>query len=91
MRRFEDYEARLKAAKVVLDPQARKDMILAAPDQLAFALGLELIEDQGLLEEVAGLVEWPVVLVGSSRRNFFNPIRGDPHDDPHQPEVLCGR
>src|SRR6202453_2067021 len=65
VRRFEDYEAKLKAAKVGLDPQARKDIILADAKQLAFAQGFELIEDQALLDEVAGLVEWPVVLIGS--------------------------
>jgi glycyl-tRNA synthetase beta chain len=65
VRRFEDYEAKLKAAKVVLDPQARKDIILADAKQLAFAQGFELVEDQVLLDEVAGLVEWPVALMGS--------------------------
>src|SRR6201996_2305197 len=62
VRRFEDYEAKLKAAKVVLDAQARKDIILADAKQLAFAQGFELVEDLGLLDEVAGLVEGPVVL-----------------------------
>jgi glycyl-tRNA synthetase beta chain len=65
VRRFEDYEAKLKAAKVVLDPQARKDIILADAKELAFAQGFELVEDQMLLDEVAGLVEWPVALMGS--------------------------
>ena len=65
VRRFEDYEAKLKAAKVVLDPQARKDIILADAKQLAFAQGFDLVEDQVLLDEVAGLVEWPVALMGS--------------------------
>jgi glycyl-tRNA synthetase beta chain len=72
VRRFEDYEAKLKAAKVVLDPQARKDIILADAKQLAFAQGFELVEDQGLLDEVAGLVEWPVVLMGSFDREFLS-------------------
>jgi len=63
VRRFEDYQAKLHAANVVLDPQARKDIILADARQLAFAQGFELIEDQALLDEVAGLVEWPVVAV----------------------------
>ncbi|HVQ69889.1 MAG TPA: glycine--tRNA ligase subunit beta [Bradyrhizobium sp.] len=65
VRRFEDYEAKLKAAKVVLDPQARKDIILADAKELAFAQGFELVEDQVLLDEVAGLVEWPMALMGS--------------------------
>jgi glycyl-tRNA synthetase beta chain len=72
VRRFEDYEAKLKAAKVVLDPQARKDIILADAKQLAFAQGFELVEDQVLLDEVAGLVEWPVVLMGSFDPEFLS-------------------
>jgi glycyl-tRNA synthetase beta chain len=72
VRRFADYEAKLKAAKVVLDPQARKDSILADATELAFAQGFELVEDQGLLDEVAGLVEWPVVLMGSFDQEFLS-------------------
>jgi glycyl-tRNA synthetase beta chain len=72
VRRFEDYEAKLKAAKVVLDPQARKDIILADARQLAFAQGFELVEDQALLDEVAGLVEWPVVMMGSFEKEFLS-------------------
>src|ERR671926_952260 len=54
VRRFEDYDAKLLAAKVVLDPERRKDTILTDAKQLAFAQGFELIEDQNLLDEVAG-------------------------------------
>jgi glycyl-tRNA synthetase beta chain len=72
VRRFADYEAKLKAAKVVLDPQARKDIILADAKQLAFAQGFELVEDQTLLDEVAGLVEWPVALMGSFDQEFLS-------------------
>src|SRR5881275_715896 len=72
VRRFEDYEAKLKAAKVVLDSQARKDIILADAKQLAFAQGFDLVEDQVLLDEVAGLVEWPVVLMGSFDEEFLS-------------------
>jgi glycyl-tRNA synthetase beta chain len=72
VRRFEDYQAKLHAAKVVLDPQARKDIILADAKQLAFAQGFELVEDQVLLDEVAGLVEWPVVLMGSFDKEFLS-------------------
>jgi glycyl-tRNA synthetase beta chain len=72
VRRFADYEAKLKAAKVVLDPQARKDIILADATELAFAQGFELVADQGLLDEVAGLVEWPVVLMGSFDQEFLS-------------------
>jgi glycyl-tRNA synthetase beta chain len=72
VRRFDDYEAKLKAAYVVLDPQARKDIILADARQLAFAQGFELVEDQVLLDEVAGLVEWPVVLMGSFDKDYLS-------------------
>jgi len=71
VRRFDDYESKLKAAKVVLDPQARKDIILADARQLAFAQGLELVEDQVLLDEVSGLVEWPVVMMGSFEQEYL--------------------
>jgi glycyl-tRNA synthetase beta chain len=71
VRRFEDYDAKLLAAKVVLDPERRKDTILTDAKQLAFAQGFELVEDQNLLDEVAGLVEWPVVLIGSFDADFL--------------------
>ncbi|TGN89193.1 glycine--tRNA ligase subunit beta [Bradyrhizobium yuanmingense] len=71
VRRFEDYEAKLLAAKVVLDPERRKDAILTDAKQLAFAQGFELVEDQNLLDEVAGLVEWPVVLMGSFEPEYL--------------------
>jgi len=72
VRRFDDYEAKLKAAKVVLDPQARKDIILADAKTLAQAQGFELVEDQVLLDEVSGLVEWPVALMGSFDKEFLS-------------------
>jgi glycyl-tRNA synthetase beta chain len=72
VRRFEDYEAKLLASKVVLDPERRKDAILTDAKQLAFTQGFELVEDQALLDEVAGLVEWPVVLMGSFEREFLS-------------------
>jgi glycyl-tRNA synthetase beta chain len=50
---------------VVLDPARRADLILTDAKHLAFAQGYELLEDDGLLAEVAGLVEWPVTLMGS--------------------------
>ncbi|MBR0953946.1 glycine--tRNA ligase subunit beta [Bradyrhizobium canariense] len=71
VRRFEDYEAKLKAAKVILDPQARKDIIFADAKQLTFAQGFELVEDQALLDEVSGLVEWPVVMMGSFEAEYL--------------------
>src|SRR5207253_7308790 len=71
-RRFEDYQAKLHAATVVLDPQALKDIILAEARTLAQAQNFELVEDQVLLDEVAGLVEWPVVLMGSFDKEFLS-------------------
>ena len=71
VRRFDDYAAKLEAAKVVLDADRRKEIILADARNLAFANGLELVEDEGLLEEVSGLVEWPVVLMGAFEEDFL--------------------
>jgi glycyl-tRNA synthetase beta chain len=72
VRRFDDYVDALQKAKVVLDADRRKAIILADAKNLAFARGLELIEDDGLLEEVAGLVEWPVVLMGEFEPAFLD-------------------
>lgn len=68
---FEDYEARLKRAKVILDPRERADHIWQDATNQAFAAGLEVVEDQGLLAEVSGLVEWPVVLLGRIDDEFL--------------------
>ena len=72
VRRFDDYVAKLEAAKVVLDPQRRKDIILQDAKTLASAQNYELVEDQVLLDEVAGLVEWPVVLMGEFDKEFLS-------------------
>ncbi len=61
---FDDYEAKLKRAHVILRADERAEVIWNDATQQAFASGLELVEDHGLLAEVAGLVEWPVVLLG---------------------------
>jgi glycyl-tRNA synthetase beta chain len=71
VRRFDDYAVELEKHKVVLDADRRKNMILNDAKDRALALGLELVEDPGLLEEVAGLVEWPVVLTGSFDEDFL--------------------
>ncbi|MGY6248488.1 glycine--tRNA ligase subunit beta [Bosea thiooxidans] len=71
VRRLEDYAASLEKAKVVLDADRRKEIILTDARNLAFAQGLDLVEDEGLLEEVAGLVEWPVVLMGEFEERFL--------------------
>jgi glycyl-tRNA synthetase beta chain len=72
VRRFDDYVDALQKAKVVLDADRRKAIILADAKELAFAQGLTLVEDEGLLEEVAGLVEWPVVLMGEFEAAFLD-------------------
>ncbi|HEU4659390.1 MAG TPA: glycine--tRNA ligase subunit beta, partial [Pseudolabrys sp.] len=72
VRHFRDYVAQLEAAKVVLDPARRRDIILTDAKNLAFAQGCELVEDEGLLAEVAGLVEWPVVLMGTFDKAFLS-------------------
>ncbi|MEL6609579.1 MAG: glycine--tRNA ligase subunit beta, partial [Pseudomonadota bacterium] len=68
---FEDYEARLKRAHVILRPEERADMIWQDATNQAFAQGLEVVEDPGLLAEVTGLVEWPVVLMGNIEDAFL--------------------
>ena len=72
VRRFDDYADALHKAKVVLDADRRKAIIHADSKSLAFAQGLEMVEDEGLLEEVAGLVEWPVVLMGEFEAAFLD-------------------
>jgi glycyl-tRNA synthetase beta chain len=71
VRRFDDYVVKLEQAQVVLDSERRKDMILADAKSLTFAQGYELVEDQALLDEVAGLVEWPIVMMGSFDADFL--------------------
>jgi glycyl-tRNA synthetase beta chain len=68
---FEDYEAKLKRAFVVLSPSERAEHIWNDATNQAFAAGLEVVDDKGLLAEVAGLVEWPVVLMGKIDDDFL--------------------
>jgi len=72
VKRLDDWMAKLEAAKVVADRDRRKAIILNDAKDLALAAGLELVEDEGLLEEVCGLVEWPVVLMGSFEERFLD-------------------
>ncbi|GAA5100110.1 glycine--tRNA ligase subunit beta [Bartonella acomydis] len=72
IRRFEDYNSKLEAHKVIIDAERRKNIILADAQNLCFANGLELVQDHALLEEIAGLVEWPVVLMGSFDKSFLD-------------------
>ena len=69
---FEDYTAKLKRSFVILDASERAEAIWQDASNQAFALGLELVEDRGLLAEVAGLVEWPVVLLGCIEDQFLD-------------------
>jgi glycyl-tRNA synthetase beta chain len=71
VRHFEDYTTSLERAKVVLDPARRREIILTDAKNLAFAQGFELVEDEALLNEAAGLVEWPVVLMGTFDPSFL--------------------
>ena len=71
VRRFDDYVQKLRKSHVIVDAATRAETIRAEAKNLAFARGLEMIEDDGLLKEVAGLVEWPVVLMGEFDKNFL--------------------
>jgi glycyl-tRNA synthetase beta chain len=68
---FDDYVANLKRAFVVLSAEERAEHIWHDATNMAFAQGLEVVEDRGLLAEVAGLVEWPVVLMGEIGEAFL--------------------
>lgn len=68
---FDDYEAKLKRSKVILNAEERAETIWHDATNMAFAAGLEVVDDKGLLKEVAGLVEWPVVLMGTINEEFL--------------------
>src|SRR6202012_4329997 len=70
-RRFDDYAQKLKAAHVVLEAEERSAIIFEGVKQAAFVHGLEMIPDEGLLAEVCGLAEWPVVYVGTIQNGFM--------------------
>lgn len=69
---FAEYETKLREAKVILDPKARADEIRDVALFLAQEAGLHLFEDEALLHEVAGLVEWPVPLIGKIDEEFMS-------------------
>jgi glycyl-tRNA synthetase beta chain len=71
-RRFEDYEHKLRAAYVILDAEERAAIIFEGIKQAAFVHGLEMIPDEGLLAEVSGLAEYPVVLIGRIEDQFMD-------------------
>ncbi|MEM9279445.1 MAG: glycine--tRNA ligase subunit beta [Pseudomonadota bacterium] len=72
VKHFDDYASKLEKAFVMLDAETRKETIAAEAKNLAFAQGLELVEDEKLLDEVSGLVEWPVVLMGEFGEEFLD-------------------
>ncbi|MDB5522737.1 MAG: Glycine--tRNA ligase beta subunit [Rhizobium sp.] len=71
VKRFSDYVSKLEKAKVVLDAERRKEIILSDARNITFASGLDLVEDEGLLEEVSGLVEYPHVLMGTFEEDYL--------------------
>jgi glycyl-tRNA synthetase beta chain len=70
-RSFDDYATKLRAAKVILDTEERKETIASDAATLCQAQGLELVEDAGLLNEVAGLSEWPTAMIGAFDEKFL--------------------
>ena len=72
IRRYSDYVEKLEKSYVILDPNRRRDIILHDARTLATAQGLELVEDEDLLQEVTGLVEWPVVLLGRFENSYLD-------------------
>ncbi len=72
VKRYEDYAKKLREAHVVLDAEERKAIIFEGVKGAAFVHGLELIPDEGLLDEVAGLAEWPIVLIGAIEDRFMD-------------------
>jgi len=71
VRGFDDYRTKLRDARVVLDGEERKRLIRERSRELASAQGLRLREDEGLLDELKGLVEWPVPLLGRIEPSFM--------------------
>jgi glycyl-tRNA synthetase beta chain len=71
-KRFDDYAQKLKAAHVVLEAEERAAIIFEGVKQAAFVHGLEMIPDEGLLAEVSGLAEWPVVYIGTLQDEFMD-------------------
>jgi len=72
VRRFKDYDEKLRDAKVILDGDERARIILEGARKAAAKEGLTLLEDEALLAENAGLTEWPVVLLGSFDEEFLS-------------------
>src|SRR3954464_5277332 len=71
-KRFDDYAQKLKAAHVVLEADERAAIIFEGIKQAAFVHGLEMIPDEGLVAEVSGLAEWPVIYIGTIQPEFMD-------------------
>ncbi|WP_334162761.1 glycine--tRNA ligase subunit beta [Phenylobacterium sp.] len=71
-RDFDEYQDGLARHFVVLDPEERKERIMDAARTLCFARNFELVEDEGLLDEVAGLAEWPTPILGDMDPDFLD-------------------
>ncbi|MCZ2328452.1 glycine--tRNA ligase subunit beta [Bartonella sp. F02] len=71
IQQFKDYTEKLKKYNVILDAEERKNIIVSEAQKLCIEKGLELVEDPALLEEVANLVEWPVVLISHFDESFL--------------------
>jgi len=69
---FASYRDALRANFVVLDAAERKAVILEKARALCAARGFELVEDEGLLDEVAGLAEWPTPILGDMDASFLD-------------------
>jgi len=69
---FADYQDKLRAARVMIDPAERRDLIASKSAELAASEGLTVKDDPALLAEVAGLVEWPVTLMGKIDDQFMD-------------------
>jgi glycyl-tRNA synthetase beta chain len=72
VRAFEDYQKHLRDQFVMLDAAERRDFIRAEAEKLAVSKNLVLIDDESLIAETAGLVEWPVVLMGEFDKDFLD-------------------
>ena len=68
---FNDFSAKLERAFVILDSRARRDRIRCEAESLAREKGLDVVEDDELLDEIVGLTEWPVAMIGSVGERFL--------------------
>jgi glycyl-tRNA synthetase beta chain len=71
-REFDEYQDGLARRFVVLDPEERKERIMDAARTLTFARNVELVADEGLLDEVSGLAEWPTPVLGDMDPDFLD-------------------